>query len=149
MLEFTLLVLPTEINASGTVKSVKSASICLDCISLCNKILSKLGHAVVVEDHHPGTDFAWYALEFEGNQVGIKFRQPPLSFSIRRSRLSMSNFISVPWNLRPHNNGICTIRATSWGVVFLRLPLQCWATRKSSSSSNNLILLLTLDRSRV
>ena len=58
MLEFTLLVLPTEINASGTVKSVKSASICLDCISLCNKILSKLGHAVVVEGHHPGTDFA-------------------------------------------------------------------------------------------
>lgn len=58
MLEFTLLVLPTEINASGTVKSVKSASICLDCISLCNKILSKLGNAVVVEGHHPGTDFA-------------------------------------------------------------------------------------------
>lgn len=71
MLEFTLLVIPTEINASETVKSVKSASICLDCINLCNKILSTLGHAVVVEGHHPGTDFAWYPLEFEGNQVGI------------------------------------------------------------------------------
>lgn len=112
MLEFTLLVLPKEINASGTVKSVKSASICLWTVSIS------------VTKYSPswGMQLWWKAIT-----LGLILLDMHLNLKATKSESSLDNLhclsafyaLVLACRISPVYHGICG-RIT---VVFTRFKL--------------------------